>query len=146
MIKTILFTIAFLLIATPVGAQGTPEEAKNLALEAVTKIHREGTEKALVEFNSDPAWKDRDLYVVVIDDRGVCNANANVPSMTGMALRDLKDIDGKPFVQDIINVRDTDWVEYKWLNPVTKKISTKKAYVIRVGERVVFVGIYPTVK
>jgi signal transduction histidine kinase len=34
------------------------------------------------------------------------------------------------------------WVDYKWPNPVTKKIQTKSAYVVKVNDNVCGTGYY----
>jgi cytochrome c len=37
---------------------------------------------------------------------------------------------------------DRGWVDYKWQNPITKAVSHKTAYAVRVGDYVVGVGAY----
>jgi len=68
--------------------------------------------------------------------------------MIGKTLLDLKDSDGKPFIREFIAVGQSSagrgWVDYKWTNPVTKKVEAKTSYIVRlVGTDVVLgVGVY----
>ena len=68
------------------------------------------------------------------------------PKLVGKNLVGLKDPDGKPFFQMLVDLAKTKgkgWSEdYKFLNPVTKKIENKAMYVERVDGNWIGVGIY----
>lgn len=120
----------------------TPDEAKAMAIKAAAFLKEKGPDKAFPAFDKDPAWHDRDLYVFVQDNNGVVLAHGTIPALIGKKLINLKDVDGKPFVQEMVAVKDAAWVDYKWQNPETKTIDQKTSYVIRVGDYTVGVGAY----
>jgi len=128
----------------PARAAGTPDEAKALAEKAAALVAAEG-EKAFPKFN-DPngGFVQGDLYVVVLDSKGVVHANMN-PKMIGVSMWDVKDPDGVPFTQNILKLAassETGWASFKFTNPVSKKIEPKKAWVHKVGDYVVLCGAY----
>ncbi len=99
--------------------------------------------KAFAEFNKpDGQFRDRDLYVTVNDKSGKMMANGGIPALVGRDNFNLKDVDGKPFVQEMLAIKDQGWVEYKWPNPQTKAVEVKQAYIIRVEDYALGVGAY----
>jgi cytochrome c len=57
----------------------------------------------------------------------------------------LKDADGKFFMKEIIKTaaeKGKGWVDYKWMNPVTKKVVDKTTYVEKVDGYVFGCGVY----
>ena len=90
-------------------------------------------------------FTDRDLYVVVYAMDGMVRAHGANEKMIGKNLIELKDVDGKPFVQeriDMAKANATFWQDYKFTNPVTKKIEPKSMYCERLDDTVVCGGIY----
>ncbi len=123
--------------------RGTPEEAKLLATKAADYLRANGPDKAFAEFNKpDGQFRDRDLYVTVNDNAGKMMANGAIPTLVGRDNFNLKDVDGKAFVQEALAIKDQGWVEYKWPNPQTKAVEVKAAYFIRVDSYVLGVGAY----
>ena len=141
----LLFAIS---LAFPASAEerGTPDEAVALAKKAAAFLEAHGADKAYAEFNAGTnGWKDRDLYVAVTDMQGNVKAHGAKKGLVGRNLTGLKDPDGVKIVEKMIQVaRDsgTGWVEYRWPNPVTKKLEQKASYVIRTGDVMVMVGAY----
>ena len=121
---------------------GTPDEAKAMAVRAADLLRAKGPEAAFPEFNKGAAFHDRDLYVMVYDSTGKCVSHGANPALIGKSLIDLKDIDGTPLIRNLVAVQDAGWVDYKWPQPVTKKIEPKTTYVVRVGDYRVGVGAY----
>jgi len=122
--------------------RATVDEAKAMALKAA-EFARQSPSQAIADFNTSPKWRDRDLYVVTFDKNVVISANAALPAMVGKSMKDLKDVDGKPFTQEMLAVRDQGWVEYKWKNPSSGAVEQKASYVVRVDDDlVVLVGAY----
>lgn len=122
--------------------RGTPPEAKALAEKAAAHLKEVGKEQAFADFN-DPKGKfvDRDLYIFVEDMTATNLAHGANKALIGKSLYDLKDADGKLLGRNFVEVAKTKgagWVNYKWPNPVTKKIEEKETYIIRVDD--VFVG------
>ncbi len=128
------------------GANGTPDEAKALVDKAAALLTQEGKDKAFAQIN-DPQgpFVDRDLYVFVQDMTGTTVAHGTNKALIGKSLVNLKDSDGKMFVQEFIEIAKTKgegWVDYKWPNPTTKKVEAKSSYVKKVGDLIVGCGVY----
>src|ERR1700730_3843758 len=123
---------AFLLasLVTPASA-GTPDEAKALAEKAAVVVAAEG-EKSFPKIG-DPKGEfvQGDLYVSVADLKGNVLAAPN-PKLVGLNLWELTDPDGIKVVQEMVKIVQTTgsgWITYKFTNPVSKKIESKKAWV-----------------
>lgn len=128
------------------GEKGTADEAVALVKKAIAYIKANGKEKAYAEFQSAVgAFRDRDLYIFVDDLNGNVLAQGANPKLVGLNTLQLKDIDGKFFVRDFIELAKTQgkgWIQYKWPNPVTKIIEQKATYVEKFDDLVVGCGIY----
>jgi cytochrome c len=125
------------------AGQGTPDEAKAMALRAADYLKVNGPEKSWVAFNASGGdFHDRDLYVFVVDTKCNVLAHGALPALIGKNICDLKDIDGKTFAKEMSEVKDQAWVDYKWLNPTTKSVEPKATYSVRVGDAILGVGAY----
>jgi cytochrome c len=125
------------------GEQGTPDEAKAMAMKAADFLKANGPEKAWAAFNATGGdFHDRDLYVFAQDNDCNMMANGANAALIGKNLGSLKDVDGKLFSKAISDVKSQEWVDYKWQNPVSKAVQPKTAYVVRIGDYVVGVGAY----
>jgi len=139
----VLFAIGISCSAAFASDRATPDEAKALAEKAAAYLKANGPEKSFPVFEAkDGGFQDRDLYVTVADSTGVMRSHGTQPALIGKNLIDLKDVEGKPFEREIVGIKDAAWVEFKWLNPVTKAVEPKKTYQIRVGDYLVGVGAY----
>jgi signal transduction histidine kinase len=125
---------------------GTAAEAEAMVKKAVQLIKTEGKEKAFAAFcDLKGKFVDRDLYITVYDLNGKCLAHGANPKMVGKDLIDLKDPDGKPFVKERVEMsktKDKFWLDYKFTNPISKKIEPKSMYSEKVGDIIVNCGIY----
>jgi signal transduction histidine kinase len=66
-------------------------------------------------------------------------------SLLGRNLMRMKDPDGAEPVMLIVKLgfeQGRGWVDFKWPNPVSKKIENKSAYIIRTGAIICGVGYY----
>ncbi len=140
---SILATSSFALAADG----GTPEEAVAMVKKAAAYIKANGIEKTIAEVhNPKGQFVDRDMYILISVIGGTSIANGGNPKMVGKAnLSDLKDVDGKYFVREFDEVATTKgsgWVDYKWLDPVTKKIVQKSTYVEKYDKYRIACGIY----
>lgn len=145
--KTSLILLSSLFLSANALAEdyATPKEAEAMVGKAVALIKSAGTEKAYDAFTNDKAWKDRDLYVVVYGLDGVVRAHGQNPKMVGKNLIEMKDPDGKPFVKERVDLtknKGTFWQDYKFTDPVTKKILPKQMYCQRSGDTAVCAGVY----
>jgi uncharacterized protein len=133
--------------SAPAAEFGTREEAVAMVKRVQAKFKKDGYEATFRAINSgSKEFNDRDLYAFMVDFTGRNHANAVSPAISGKNIWDLKDQDGKFIVQEMIAVaRDVGqgWFDYRWINPATKTIEDKSAYVERVGpDHFVGVGIY----
>ena len=125
---------------------GTPAEAEALVKKAIAFIKANGKDKAFAEFtNRSGQFVDRDLYIFVYDMKGKCVAHGQNPRMIGKDLIEIRDADGKYFVKERIELAQTKgsgWQDYKFTDPLTKKIERKRAYIERYDDLIVGCGIY----
>lgn len=144
LLLAILMSLAFTLgQGARASDHATPDEAKAMAIKAADYLKQNGPEKAFAAFDAPGgAFHDRDLYVFVQNNSGVVQAHGTNAALIGKNLISMKDVDGKPFVKDIVDVKDTGWVDYKWLDPQTKLVEPKTSYIVRVGDYLVGVGAY----
>lgn len=140
-------TCSFALSAAGAYAgNATADDAVAMVKKAVAYIKTEGKDKGYAEIsNKQGKFIDRDLYVVVYGLDGTVLAHGANAKMIGKNLIDLKDIDGKAFVRERVELAKTKgsfWQDYKFTDPVTKKIEPKSMYCQRLDETVVCGGIY----
>lgn len=124
----------------------TPDEATAMVRKGVAFIKANGNEKgwAAVSSKSGP-FVDRDLYLVVYGLDGMVHAHGANEKMIGRNLIDLKDVDGKPFVKERVELgraKPSFWQDYKFTNPLSRKVEAKSMYCERLDETVVCGGVY----
>ena len=150
-LSIILSSLACLVAAMfSVGAnaqtKATAAEATAMVKKGVAFVKSSGKDKAYAEIsNKAGQFNDRDLYLVVYGLDGTVRAHGANEKMIGKNLIDLKDIDGKPYVQervDLAKSKGTFWQDYKFTNPTTKKIEPKSMYCEKLDDSVVCGGIY----
>lgn len=126
--------------------RGSQEEARDLLMKAVTAMqHDQG--QALAAFN-DPAGRfvHFDLYVfaVGLDDARFAAFPPN-PALVGTVVRDLRDAEGHPIIQDMIKIAKDQGkgsYSYVWRNPGNNKVEKKTSFVERVDQYLIGVGYY----
>ena len=125
---------------------GTKDEAVAMVKKAVGFIKANGAEKAYAEFsNPKGQFVDRDLYIAVYDMNGKCLAHGANAKMIGRDLLDNKDVDGKEFVKERVEMMKKDpsgWQDYKFRNPTSNQVEPKSMYIERVNDVIVGCGIY----
>lgn len=126
--------------------QGSQAEAEALVKKAVAYVGANGPEKAAEEFTNGKSFKDRDLYVVYTEFSGKVLAHGGNPKLVGKNLTGMKDSDGNPFFQmllDLAKGKGKGWSgSYRFINPTTQKIEAKIMYVEAVGDTYIGVGVY----
>ena len=135
-VVSLVLVAAFVTFAAHLAQAATPEDAKAMAEKAVAFWKANGKDKAVAEFNNPKGqFVKGDLYVVVQDFQGNVLAHGGNQGLVGKSLFDQKDPStGKYFVQDMIEIakaKGTGWVEYDWINPVSKKLQPKKSWIVR---------------
>ncbi len=124
----------------------TKPEAEAMVKKAVAFLKANPHDKAFSEFNrKDGPFTDRDLYIVAYGRDGVVLAHGANAKMIGKNLMELKDIDGKAFVKERVEMAKTKpsfWQEYKFNNPVSGKIEPKAMYCEPAADVIVCGGVY----
>ena len=125
---------------------GTKDEATAMVKKAIGFIKTNGADKAYAEIsNPKGQFVDRDLYVVVYDMTGKCLAHGANAKMIGRDLIDNKDVDGKEFVKERVEMmkkQASGWQDYKFRNPTTNQIEPKAMYIERLNDVIVGCGVY----
>ncbi len=129
------------------ATHGTADEAKAMVERAVAYLKQVGPEKAFVAFadQANKDFHDRDLYVFVRSMDGNTVAHGVNPGMVGHTSLETKDADGKLYNKDIMdtaNTKGSGWVDYRWVDPLDKKIEQKSSFVEKAGDYVVGAGFY----
>lgn len=126
--------------------RGTAQEAEELLHQAIKYYKTHGKEKAFKEFNDRQGqFVKKDLYVFVQDENGKLFVNPFNTALLGKSCFELKDAEGKYFVKEMINTakeKGSGWVDYKWMDPTTGKVSLKSAYCLKVDDYIFSCGIY----
>jgi cytochrome c len=125
----------------------TPKEAEAMVKKGVAFIKANGKDKGFAEITrrDSKEFHDRDLYLAVHKLDGTCVAHGTNEKMVGKNFMDMRDIDGKEYIRERVEFgrsRATFWTDYKFVNPVSKKIEPKTAYCERLDDYVVCGGIY----
>lgn len=132
--------------ALAADARGTPDEAMAMTKRAVAAIKAEGAQKIYPEITAkDPKWAERDLYVIVYDLTGKVLAHGANTKLVGKDLIDNQDTDGKYYVRERVELGKKGrpfWQDYKFTDPISRKIEPKSTYCEPLSETVVCVGIY----
>lgn len=126
------------------GDFATAKEAQAMLTKAVAAI-KANKQKTFEEITAqDPKWVDRDLYPYALDIQGMALAHGANAKLVGKNLGQLKDADGKLFVQGLIEQgrKGKGSVDYKWTEPVSKKVLSKRAFCESVDTVIVCTGIY----
>jgi len=122
------------------------EDAVAMVQRAVRHVRQQGREAALADFSlPTPEFKQRDLYINVIDLNGNTLAHGENAKLIGRNLIDLKDADGKLFIKHFVDVAKNTgkgWIDYRWPNPVTAVLEEKTTYIEEVDGLVIGCGIY----
>ncbi len=125
---------------------GSAAEAEAMVKKAITYLKANGKDKGLAEIsNPKGQFIDRDLYIFVYDLKGKCVGHGFNQKMIGKDLLAMQDVDGKPYVKErveIANSKGSGWQDYKFTNPLSKKIEAKSAYVQKYDDLIVGCGIY----
>jgi cytochrome c len=140
--------LAFFLVPAASHAQeyATTKDAEMMVHQAVAFLKKEGKDKAFAEFNNPKGrFTYRDLYIMVYDLEGKCLSHGAKIERIGKSFMEEKDVDGKQFVKERMRIakeHGKGWQEYKFANPVSKKVEQKVAYFERVDDVVVVCGAY----
>ncbi len=147
--KIVLIVLVSLIVAgfamTTCYATSAKDEAKAMVKKTAAFLKTSGKEKTLAEIsNPKGQFVKGELYIFAIDMNGITLAHGANPKLVGKNMLDLKDPDGKFFIKEFINTarKGNGWVDYKWTNPVSKKIEEKTSYIESAGDFLLAAGVY----
>jgi len=150
-ISRVVFAIFFVALwsgsAALAESFGSREEAQAMVERAAEFLKANGREAALAEFgNPKGQFIDRDLYIVTYAAAdGVRLSHPYNAKLVGKSVAETKDFDGKAYGLEILAVGNgagKGWVDYKFSDPVTKKLGDKSLYVLKVGDILLGCGAY----
>lgn len=139
---------AFLASTAFANAAGpaTKDAAVAMVKKAVAAIKAEGTEKAYAEINApNGPFQDGEIYTVVQGFDGMTLAHATNPKLIGKNMMEAQDVDGKYFAKGMAERGQKEasfWYDFKFVNPVTKKIQVKDMYCESLTPTTVCAGVY----
>jgi len=123
---------------------GSKDEAVEMVKKGVVYIKTHGEKMAYTEFTrEDGQFRDRGLYLVVYRLDGRVLAHGQNRKMVDKNLIKLRDIDGKPFIKETVDLaksKSAFWMDHRFTNPVTKKIEPMEMYCERLKNTVVCSG------
>jgi signal transduction histidine kinase len=85
------------------------------------------------------------IYVFAYNLEGTVIAHPTNPSLIGGKLYDIPDEEGKFFRREVVFKAKTEgkgWVEYKYLEPISKKSLWKKTYIEKYDKAILCCGFY----
>ena len=136
------------LVSTADAAQfGTREEAIAMVKRVQERFKRDGAQATFAAVTAkEKPFRDRDLYVYIINYDFVLQAHSGNPKLVGQSLANFKDTDGVyPGRRTVATAQTTGrgWIDYRWANPLTNQVEAKSTYVEKLGDSyAVGVGIY----
>ncbi|HQN10684.1 MAG TPA: cache domain-containing protein [Quisquiliibacterium sp.] len=142
----VVASLSFVAVIAQAQTHATRDDATAMVRKGVAFVKANGKQKGYAEITSKQGqFRDRDLYLVVYGLDGTVHAHGANEKMVGKNLIDLKDVEGKPFVKERVELGTRQaafWQDYKFTNPVTKKIEPKQMYCERLDDTVVCGGVY----
>ncbi len=130
-------------ISLPAFAEGAKDDARHQANAAVAQIKKVGLDQAIKDINSAPEWKTKEMNVNVVDFKGVVLASSLNEKLRGKDTLESKDPSGKAFVKEFIATAEKGegWVDYQFINPVSKKLEERSMFVKRAPGADAFVAV-----
>lgn len=126
--------------------RATPEQAVAMVHRVIADMKSSGKDPVIAEINTlGTKYRDRDLYVTVMDMSGKELAHGSNKKMQGVNLIDLKDTDGKAYIKeriDLVKAKGKGWQDYKFVNPVTKQMEPKSMYFEKFDDLIISCGVY----
>ena len=127
--------------------RSTADDARKLLNAASVEVKKLGMAKAAGSFNNTQGNFVRDdLYVFAVNlQSGKFEAHGMNPKWTGTDATDLHDVEGKPLMQEMLDLAKTKGegtVDYVWRNPVTNAVEKKRTFIRRENGSLIGVGFY----
>lgn len=127
---------------------GSRDEAVAMVRRVQDKFLKDGKEATFTAVTAKAReFHDRDLYPFIYTMGGIVVAHGAKPELVGKTLIDFQDQNGKYLIREMVDVArgpGRGWVDYSWTNPRTNAVEDKSAYVEKMGDFFVGVGVYQT--
>jgi uncharacterized protein len=145
--SAVIVALALSMFTANAAQFGTRDEAVAMVKRVQEKFKKEGAEATFAAVTAQQrAFKDRDLYVYIMNFDCVIQAHAARAELVGKSLYEFRDQDGVYPARKTVEVARTagrGWIDYRWTNPQTKLVEAKSTYVEKLGDRyAIGVGIY----
>ena len=135
-----------LLPAVHAAEFATKPEAEAMVAKAMKFWKANGDVKTYAEIGKkDGPFTDRDRYGVIYGLDGTVRAHGANPKMIGKNLMEIRDVDGKFFVKERVEMakkKQPFWQDYKFTNPTSGKIEPKTMYCDPEDDMVMCAGVY----
>ena len=124
----------------------TAKEAEAMVKKGVAHIKAGPRDKAMADItDKNGKFVDRELYLTVYKPDGTALAHGANEKFVGKNMIEFRDGDGKEHIRErmeLAKVKPSFWHDFKFVNPVTKKLEPKSMYCEHADELVVCGGIY----
>lgn len=147
-----VLAIALAIGTASVGAaeqRVTVKEAEAMVKKGVAYVKSNPRDKAMADITDKKGkFVDRELYLTVYKLDGTALAHGANEKFVGRNMIELRDADGKEHIRERMEQAKTKssfWHDFKFVNPVTRKMEPKSMYCERADELVVCGGIYKPV-
>src|ERR1700722_8360156 len=128
------------------GEFGTKDEAVALVKQAIARVAEVGMDTASKEFmDHNGKFVDRDLYLIVVDPKGVRVVHGQNPKLVGKSYDDAVDVNGKEYGKEVMQIAagpGTGWVSFMFKDPITGKVLPKQNYIERARDYIYLAGVY----
>jgi len=126
------------------GERGTAEEAQAMVARAIELYDEAGLGETFRRITLTGEFRDRDLYVFVLDTAGTVAALAGIPEAVGSNALGAVDPNGAFYVQDIVNRATAGgvWVDYIFIDPYTNQPAPKSTWAVLHDNFIFACGIY----
>jgi cytochrome c len=116
----------------------TAEEAKALVERGLVPIRAVGRDGAFADFSRpDGGFVDGELYIFCLNAAGIVVAHGGNLQLIGHAMADVPGPGGRQLgleINDFGLTQGYGWLEYRWPNPINKRVELKAVYVLKVDD------------
>lgn len=126
--------------------QRSEDYAKYWVEQGIAFYREVGKRIALAEFtNTNGMFVQDDVYIYVLDTKGVMLAHGINPRFVGEDFIDVVDSSGKAFIREMVDTANkvgSGWVEYNWYSPRRRRVLPKIAYFQKTDDMIFCSAIY----
>ena len=137
--RILIAAATVLLAGTAVASAATKEDAVAMVKKAVATIKADGAEKAYAEISAPGSkFVNGEVYAYVAGLDGITLAHPTNAKLVGKNMQEAQDV----YMNELARKQASFWYEYKFVNPVTKKIQVKDNYCEALGQTRICAGVY----